>query len=174
MSAMNVDRSPQGWFVVRVQTNREATAQSHLQQQGLEVFNPVIQRTVRHARQFRTSQKSVFPGYMFVRFDLETQQWRRINGTRGVVCLVTMSGAPVGVPVRVMTSLMAHYGAQVLRPQFAVGDRIRLMGGPFTDLIGTLSALDPKGRIEVLLEILGMSVAVKTDLAHGVPLPAVA
>lgn len=161
------------WFVAQVQPNRERQAQAHLLQQGFEVFHPVIQRTIRHARQFRERECPLFPGYIFVSFDPEAAPWRRINGTRGVAALVTMAGEPAQVPDDVMDNLQIFYGQRhkAASLPFAVGDRVRLMGGPFANLVGTLSSLDGRGRIEVLLEILGMSVTVKTDLAHGVPLP---
>jgi transcription antitermination factor NusG len=41
-----------------------------------------------------------------------------------------------------------------------VGDAVKVVGGPFADLVGTLERLDASGRVRVLLDLLGRSVSV--------------
>jgi transcriptional antiterminator RfaH len=43
------------------------------------------------------------------------------------------------------------------------------VSGPFADALGILKGLGPSGRVEVLLELLGGSVRVKTDVAQILP-----
>lgn len=161
------------WFAVQVQPRREQTASSHLVQQGFQVFCPVMSRTVRHARQFRERQLPVFPGYVFVSFDPSTSPWRRINGTRGVIGLVTMGSSPAKLPDAAVQSLFEAFSPAGAgrKAHCMVGDRVRLVSGPFTDAIGTLASLDAQGRVAVLIDLLGMSVPVKSRVSHVLPLP---
>ena len=41
------------------------------------------------------------------------------------------------------------------------GQKVRLVNGPFADALGVLDRLDNKGRIEVLLDIMGKGVRVR-------------
>ena len=41
---------------------------------------------------------------------------------------------------------------------FAIGQRVRLISGPFAEQLGQLDRLDLNGRVRVLIEIMGGSV----------------
>jgi transcriptional antiterminator RfaH len=41
---------------------------------------------------------------------------------------------------------------------FKCGDRVRLVAGPFADMVGTLARLTDKDRVAVLLNVLGREV----------------
>jgi transcription antitermination factor NusG len=41
------------------------------------------------------------------------------------------------------------------------GQMVRLVNGPFADALGVLDRLDNKGRVEVLLDIMGKGVRVR-------------
>jgi transcriptional antiterminator RfaH len=151
------------WFVVRTQPHGEARAITNLIRQGFNTFNPCIRRTVRHARKETTVLSPLFPSYVFVRFDPTRDQWRCINGTFGVIGLITNGEFPSAVPDGVIAALEARIaddGSFDWAPALHVGDRVRITDGPFTDLLGTLEHLDGSGRVRVLLELMGRAVSV--------------
>jgi transcription antitermination factor NusG len=106
---------------------------------------------------------------MFVVLDLERDQWRPINGTRGVANLVMQGDRPQPVPLGIVETLVASTGEDGLlkvRPRLSVGDPVRLLQGPFAEYLGTLDRLDDSGRVRVLLEMLGRRVPVTVDGHH--------
>ena len=58
------------WYVAQVKPNGFASAEANLDRQGFETFMPLRRKTVRHARQMRDVLRPVFPGYLFIKFDL--------------------------------------------------------------------------------------------------------
>jgi transcriptional antiterminator RfaH len=151
------------WFVVHTQPRREALAIEHLNRQEFGTFCPMFRRTVRHARKRTTVLSALFPNYVFVQFDPAWDRWRCINGTRGVVRLISHRDAPSAVPEGVVEALqrrMRADGVMDWTTTLKEGEAVKVTDGPFADLVGTLERLDASGRVRVLLDLLGRSVSV--------------
>lgn len=88
------------WYVVHTQPRAEGQAVRHLEMQGYRVFCPRYRRTIRHARKTKSVFAPLFPSYLFVHLNILRDQWRSINGTRGVVHLLMQGGAPQPIPER--------------------------------------------------------------------------
>ena len=154
--AMHRPTSP--WYVAQTKPNGGAIAERHLARQGFRVFAPVEERTCRHARRFYTSMRPLFPGYIFVSFDPATARWRAINGTQGVLKLVSFRrDEPAQVPLALISGMMMRCDSKgrLLPPQILnPGDLVRVTGGPFADFIGTVESVAPDRRIWVLFELM--------------------
>jgi len=72
------------------------------------------------------------------------------------------SGRPVPVPAGVVEALIDRSDGSVARLDFDLvkGQRVRILAGPFADLMGTLQRLDEAGRVQVLLQMMGTAVPV--------------
>lgn len=80
---------------------------------------------------------------------------------------------PKPVPLGVVENLqdaVAQDGYVDFRHEAQVGQQVRLLSGPFSNLIGRLERLDEKGRVSVLLEILGGQRIVTTDKTSLLPI----
>lgn len=146
------------WFVVHTAPRKELFAADNLARQGFRPFLPRLARTVRHARRTRTVPTALFPRYLFVALDLGRDRWRSLYGTFGVSTVVMDGERPRPVPQGVVEALAeAADAAGVVDYANAlqVGDDVRFLKGPFADMVGRLVAMDERGRVGVLLEILG-------------------
>jgi transcription elongation factor/antiterminator RfaH len=165
-------REDERWYVVHTQPHCEFRAVRQLGAQGFRTFLPRYAKTVRHARKLRLVTAPFFPRYLFVALDLERERWRSINGTFGVSGLIMGGESPLPVPQGVVESLTAACGADG-RLQFdaklAIGDRVRIIAGPFADLVGRLVRMDGGGRVQVLLQLLGGDVPVSIERAALMP-----
>lgn len=162
----------QRWFVARTQPHRETTAQFNLQERGFRVFVPRLQRTVRHARKLRNVLAPLFPGYVFVILDPSHDRWRAINATTGVSSLIMGLEQPMPVPVGVVEALIAlrsNSGMVRLDHDLKLGQRVRILSGPFSESIGKLDQFDDRGRVRVLLEIMGCEVPALLDRSALAP-----
>jgi transcription antitermination factor NusG len=154
------------WFVARVLTHQENRAQLNLHRLGFRSFLPKLRRTVRHARKLRDTLNPLFPGYIFVIIDLSKHRWRSINGTFGVASLIMGGEQPMPVPPHVVEALVAScesHGVVRLDDGLEIGQKVRILSGPFAETICRLADLDDRGRVRVLLEIMGMEVAAQLD-----------
>lgn len=148
------------WYVAEILQRREALAQRHLARQGFASFCPRFSKTRRHARRVDCVLAPVFPGYMFVRFDRNRDQWHSINGTFGVKRLVGTSsaGRPQAMPATAMRALFARCNGDIISGLFTAlepGQQVRIVSGPFADRLANVERLDDHGRVRVLLDILG-------------------
>jgi transcription elongation factor/antiterminator RfaH len=151
------------WFLVHTQPKSERKADWHLGAQGFRTYLPRIQKTIRHARQLRTVQAPLFPGYLFIVLDLERDRWSPVRSTVGVSRLFThQDGRPIPVPAGIVESLIETSDGNLTRLDSGLikGQRVRLLSGPFVDFVGTLERLDDAGRVQVLLEMMGTAVPV--------------
>jgi transcription antitermination factor NusG len=152
------------WYVVHTLPHRELCAERQLLAQGFRAFLPRHRKTVRHARQLRTVSAPVFPRYLFVALDLGRDRWRSVNGTFGVAHLVMGEEFPIPLPQGVVEGLTAARspdGHLRFDAGLAIGQRVRVLTGPFADLIGELARVDGGGRVQVLLRLLGSEVPVR-------------
>jgi transcriptional antiterminator RfaH len=157
------------WFVAQTLQHREKLAQLHLRLQGFRSFFPRFRKTIRHARKLQDVVAPVFRGYIFVTFDAERDRWRSINGTLGVARLLTADSQPVPVPAGVVEALIGALDASglvLLGSDLKPGEAVRIIAGPFAGGLGVLERLDARGRVRVLLNIMGGQAPLVIDRAH--------
>ena len=146
----------QRWYAVQAQPGREHVALQQLAHQNFEIFCPMRSKLLRIGKRKIESQTPFFPGYLFARLDLEREQWRSINGTRGVIRIVSFGVQPAALPCGFVDKLkdlggpLAHAAREDLQP----GASVRIVGGPFNELCGTLVEASDKDRVTILLRIL--------------------
>lgn len=162
------------WYCVMTQPRREAWAFENLARQGFRGWLPLMVRTVRHARRVTTVRTALFPRYGFLALDLARDRWRSVNGTFGVVGLLMEEDRPRPVPPGVVEHLQAladTEGAVRFGLEVEPGRRVRVLTGPFADRLATVTRLDEKGRVALLLEILGAERTVVMAREDLLPLP---
>jgi transcriptional antiterminator RfaH len=164
---------PCRWYAASIQPGRSAIAALHLSRQGFRAFVPCRESIVRSGRRMVRRVSPFFPGYIFVSFDIERTRWRAVNGTTGIRSLVMQGERPAPVPRGLVEGMIALTGADGLLDLsggLCAGDRVRLLAGPFADLLGTLDRLGASGRCRVLIEIMNGVVPVimeRKDLASA-------
>ena len=157
------------WFVAQLRPQGLMRAQTHLKRQGIESFCPQFLTTIKRAGLQRQAQKPLFPGYLFVSFDPLIPGWSAINNTRGISRLLLNDPyRPLPIPEALMSGLLARFGENGLlseQDDIEIGDRIRVLSGPFAGLVTTIETLSGPERIGVLLDLMGRRV--KTSLPRN-------
>jgi transcriptional antiterminator RfaH len=159
----------QRWYVVQSQPNAENKAVAHLNRQGFETYLPRYLKRRRHARRVEVVPAPLFPRYLFVGIDLETQRWRSIFSTVGVSRLVCNGDTPTAVADRVIEAFRARHDAggyvQLDRhPSLRAGDKVRVLDGAFAECLGLYEGLRDSERVAILLDLLGRKVRVTVDI----------
>jgi transcription antitermination factor NusG len=168
----NLELGPgERWFVARVLAHQENRAQFNLHRLGFRNFVPRLRRTIRHARRLQETLQPLFPGYAFVIIDLSKQRWRSINGTFGVASLIMGAEQPRAVPIGVVEALASRESGGVVRfdDGLEIGQKVRILSGPFAESLCRLAQLDDRGRVRVLLEIMGMEVPAQLERSAIAP-----
>ena len=122
------------WFLVHTLPHSERKAGLHLGAQGFRTHLPLIQKTIRHARQLRNVRAPLFPRYIFVILDLGRDRFLSVRSTIGVSSLFSCDGRPIPAPEGVVeASCQRSRGSLHMQAEAAVPD---LDGGLVGDLRG--------------------------------------
>ena len=157
------------WYVAQVLSQKEGYAAEHLARQGFQTFFPRFSRASGRAGKRGAVLAPLFPGYIFVKFDIKVDRWLAVNSTRGVIRLVgPRLSAPSAVSADLIALLMSRCSGGILDklPDYIrAGDRIQINAGPLAGQIAQIESFDDRGRVRVLLSMLGAehSVAVTAD-----------
>lgn len=150
------------WYCVRSHVKREAVAAKHLlRQTGVEVYAPRVRFRRSTRRGAVWFEEAMFPGYLFARFDLETQG-KAVLYTTGVTGLVRFAGRAAPLDEAVITSLkeaMQGRDVRIFEETLKPGDRTLVLDGPFQGLtVVVRQVLPASDRVRVLVEFLGQSI----------------
>lgn len=154
------------WYVLHTRSRHEVVAHEGLQKKSMEVFLPRVK--VRSTRRDRKAMIHIplFPGYLFIRTDLQPRTHVDVLKTAGVVRLIGTSQGPVPVPAETIQSLMIMVAAEkpiTTGPALRPGDRVMVVQGPFAGVTGTFARHRNQGRVVVNIEALGQYAAVEVN-----------
>ena len=118
------------WFVAQTHANAENKATAQLVRQGFEVYLPRFLKRRRHARKVEIVPTALFPRYLFVAVDLESQRWRSIHSTVGVSRLLCNGDAPAQVAAGIVEGLKRRHDEHGFikldpKPPFEPGAAVR-------------------------------------------------
>ena len=160
---MNFDKLMPEWYVVHTKNRFENVVFESLQKKSLQTFLPKI--LVRSKRKDRRKMIRVplFPGYLFVKTDLNPSEHLEIVKTTGAVKLIGNKTGPISVPDEIVDSLKIIVAAEnkvITGSRFQKGDRVMVVAGPFTGVTGIFSRYKGQGRVIVHIDALGQFAAV--------------
>lgn len=164
---MRFDTLEKKWYALHTRSRAENVVYENLCKKNLEAFFP--RTRVRSRRKDRRMMIDVplFPGYLFVKTDLDPYEHVEILKTFGSVRLVGGFTGPVPIPETSIESLkiMVIAGTDIITgTRFKKGDPVRVVAGPFTGVIGFFERYRGKDRVVVQIDALGQFAAVEVDL----------
>lgn len=154
---------PSEWYVVRVNPRAEYLAAEELTRDGHEVFFPCVKSAY---TRIGHSDKPLFPGYMFIRFDMEKDGWPSFRTAHRVAGWVNFQGVVPTIPNEIVEALALNLdeksGGEGLWRRFQPGDLVQVVAGALEGLGEVVEiAKSPTGRAKVLLEFMGRLVEAK-------------
>lgn len=154
------------WYVLHTKSRFEKVVNEILQKKTIESFLPTS-----HVKSKRKDRRvmldlPLFPGYVFVRTHLHTDNYLSILKTPGAVRLIGNTQGPVPVEQSVIESLriMVSSKSPILTGfELHSGEKIIVVNGPFTGVTGFFIRYSGHGRVVVHIDILGQSASVDVD-----------
>ena len=154
------------WYVIYAKPRKEDSVIFHAQRKGVEVFFPRL--LLPHQLVKRQKIVPLFPSYVFVRVEAP-EQYDYVRWSPGVKYVVNFNGTPAPVDDYIIQFLKHRAdpeGLLAVRSTLEAGQQVRLCEGPFAGLIGIIqNPPDARGRVKVLLELLGRQVKVEIPAA---------
>lgn len=163
------------WYVLHTQSSRENLTARAIKtrvralghdQDIFETFVPT-QEKIRISKGKKTTiRERLFPGYLMIKMVVTDASWLAVRTTQGVTGFVGIGNKPTPLPKKEVQAVMAFSKQQAPKFQanFSVGEAIKIVDGPFTDLLGTVNLIDEaKGKVEILVSIFGRETPVELD-----------
>ena len=145
------------WYAARTQPRAESLSASQLERDGMEVFCPRIAVANPKAGNQDTP---LFPGYLFVRLDLQNSGWPVIHPAHHLLGWVRFDGEPAWLPDEAVSDLMERVatinGSGGLWQQFHRGQKVRVIADNMDTIAEILEgAKTARGRAKVLMQFMG-------------------
>ena len=145
------------WYAARTQPRAESLSASQLERDGIEVFCP---RFALANPKAGNQDTPLFPGYLFVRLDLQNSGWPIIHPAHHLLGWVRFGGEPACLPDDVVSDLMERVAtindSGGLWQHFYPGQKVRVIINNMDTLGEVLEgAKTARGRAKVLMQFMG-------------------
>lgn len=163
------DASLPRWYVIQCKGGESFRAAEHLNNQGYELFHPILQVQKKRGGKLMWLDEPLFPHYLFIRLDRVASNWRPIRSTRGVLRIVTFGNHPLPVE-DALIGLLRERGAQAqdnaANVYFRAGEKVEITEGPFKDLQAVFASHKGDERAVVLLNLLNRQQQLEMPVTH--------
>ncbi|MBE6125557.1 MAG: transcription termination/antitermination factor NusG [Erysipelotrichaceae bacterium] len=117
-----------------------------------------------------TKTRNMFPGYIFVDMIMSDDAWYQIRNTPGVTGFIGSSGGgakPLPVHDDEMINILhkLELTDEKLVVNFKVGDRVRILSGPFANVEGVVESMNDETEVATVLTIM-FSQETPTDVSY--------
>jgi transcriptional antiterminator RfaH len=148
----------QNWYALHVKPHKERIVFEQLVAEDIEAFYPRLKVTPKNPRARKI--RPFFPGYLFVRLDLQESGRNALQWTPGVHGLVRTGDIPAAVPDNLIFELkgrleqIEEVGGLKFQ-QLKKGDRVRIVEGLFEGYEAIFDErIRGRDRVQVLLTYL--------------------
>ena len=163
------------WYVIHTKWASETIAETNLQRQGYEIYLPRLAQTVRRRRRLQERIVALFPRYLFLRLNEDSQVLGPVRSTTGVTSVVRFGSRYASVPDQLIRMLRARAdpetGLHRIPPPVlpAPGSTIKIADGPFDGLECVFECESGEDRAVVLLNVLGHNTRVQVPIDFILP-----
>lgn len=167
-SLIQVGSRDRRWYLVYSKPRQEALAKENLERQGYTTYLPLLRTPRKRLGRRIIRIEPMFPRYLFIFLDTETDNWAPIRSTVGVNTLVRFGMTPSPVPddlIELLKQREDSSGVQdIPMHTFKPGQTVRIEEGPFMGYEGIFLAESSQQRVLVLLDIVGKSAKARIDV----------
>ena len=169
--------TPEGpaWYVIHCYSGYENKVRHNLEQRietmGMKdrIFDVVIptqeEIEVKDGKR-RTVERHIFPGYVLVNMQLTEESWYVVRNTPGVTGFVGMGNSPTALRPEEVSQIIKRMEAEAptVKVTYKVGERVRIIDGPFNDFRGVVSEIDmERTKVRVMVSFFGRETPVELD-----------
>ena len=161
------------WYALWTHSHCEQLVHDYLQAKGFEMFLPKIEVWSRRGVTRQRIPAPMFPGYLFLRDDLDHPRYTEILKARGLVCVLGSGWGRLGVvprpEIEAIQKVVEAKVPALSYPYLRTGQRVRITSGPLRDVEWILVHTKPdKGLLVVSIDLFQRSVAVEVDCTLAV------
>jgi transcriptional antiterminator NusG len=171
------NKNGKAWYAIHVYSGFENRVREHLnnlieseefKDRIFQVLIPTEDVAEIKGGKKSISTKKMFPGYLIVEMILDDDTWDAVKNTPGVTGFVGPGRTPVALTQDEVDNIVHRMeeteGSPRPRIVFEQGEWVKVIDGPFLNFSGYISEInEEKGRLKVMVDILGRSTSVELD-----------
>lgn len=174
-AGQDIAENQAAWYVIHCYSGYENKVRHNLEQRietmGMKnkIFDVVVptqeEIEVRDGKK-RTVERHIFPGYVLVNMAMSEESWYVVRNTPGVTGFVGMGTAPTPLRPEEVNQIIKRMEAEAptIKVTFKVGEKVRIVDGPFNDFRGTVSEIDmERTKVRVMVSFFGRETPVELD-----------
>ena len=163
------------WYIVHTYSGYENKVKSNLEKR-IEYMNmsdrifrvEVPQKTVTQIKNGKKHEKDekIFPGYVLVEMIMDEDSWYVVRHTAGVTKFVGSAKKPIPAKDSEIKKIINRTSAQTQKIELdvKVGDKVRIISGPFAEFIGDITEVYPdKAKLRANVSIFGRETPVELE-----------
>ncbi|MDD0854901.1 transcription termination/antitermination protein NusG [Halobacteriovorax sp. GB3] len=168
------------WYIAKTLTGQENKVEKTLKERVVnykmsEYFQDILvpeEKVVTHAGgKKRTIRRKLFPGYVLIKMVMNDNTWHLVKDTdkiTGFVGGTPDKPAPISDEEAAFMTNQAEEGFKKPKTSvnFAEGETVKVIEGPFASFVGTVEAINDKGKIRVNVSIFGRPTPVELDFTQ--------
>lgn len=163
------------WYIVHTYSGHENKVKINLEKRiefmnmGHKIFRiEVPQKPVTKVTGGKRQEKEekIFPGYVLVEMIMEDDSWYVVRHTPGVTKFVGAEKKPIPARDSEIKKIIHRTQAQAAKVvlDVQVGDKVRIISGPFADFVGDITEVYPdKEKLRASVSIFGRDTPVELE-----------
>ncbi len=170
------------WYVVNTVTGYEYKVKEKLEMMiknseeiQQKIFRVIVpEQTVTEFKDGVKKEKikKMFPGYVLVEMIMDDEIWFVVRNTQGVTGFIGSSGKgakPIPLLPDEVERILNTMGMSRmdLSKDLVEGKKVKIVSGPFKDMIGKIDSFDmEKKKVNLLLDLFGQETSVEANLSE--------
>ncbi|VAW93645.1 hypothetical protein MNBD_GAMMA22-811 [hydrothermal vent metagenome] len=158
------------WYLVYTKPRSESAAVENLARQNYQTYLPLFKKARIKNAQLKKIIEPLFPRYVFIALNTETDDWSPIRSTLGVSKIVNFGFIPAKVPNSLIYSLKENENSdglyEFVEKKLVKGQTVEIMSGSMMGYSGIFNTYSTKDRVTILLDLLGKETSVQLSSFH--------
>jgi len=154
------------WYAVHTRPQHEKAVRSHLQDQEITAYLPLVSEVHRWSDRQKVVQVPLFSCYVFLHVALVPETWAKVMRMNSVLRFVGTGSAALPIPdseIESMQTLLSSKVPYALHPFLKIGQRVRVRGGSLDGIEGILMSRNGNQSLVISIEPLQRSLAICID-----------
>jgi transcriptional antiterminator NusG len=176
-----MDNLEKQWYVIHTYSGYENKVKNNLmsrvQTMGMEdkIFLIMVptedELEIKNGKK-KIVQRKVFPGYVLVEMIMTDDSWYVVRNTPGVTGFVGSTGGgskPVPLLPEEVQNILRQVGSDEVKTRidYAVGEVVRVVDGPFADMVGNVEEINAdQQKLKVLVSMFGRETPLEVDFTQ--------
>lgn len=169
------------WYVVNTISGHEYKVKEKLENSinsmdlGANIFRVVVpeQKEIEYKDGVKKEKvKKMFPGYVLVEMIMSDEAWFIVRNTQGVTWFIGSSGKgakPIPLLPQEVDRVLGAMGMSRIdiSKDIQVGNKVKIMDGPFKDMIGKIAEVNMKEqKLIVMVDLFGQETSVEVEISQ--------